>query len=451
MPLSEQPYSAITSTFDPANSIREVFTYIHRFKGSIFVLKIEDSLLYHPLFPVLIKDITLLKASGIHVIIVPGVKKTIDTKLKQFNLNSNFHNGIRITTPEVLPLVESAALEVSQYILNMLTANGSNGVMGNWVQARTLGVVDGIDFGCSGKIDKIQSGILQELKQDFIPILANIGWNKVGIPYNINSTELATRICTDLKARKLFFIGLDEGIKASDVVIKTSKSGIPVNENGIINSLDIKQAESLLSDNPALSWNLKDYLVNSIAACKAGVNRVHLISGLSQGSVLQEVFSSRGEGTMVYSNEYSSIRPALIEDIPDMLRVMEDYILKQYLLVRSEDDLIRQIEDFIVYDIDRSIYGCGALHLYPDQTGEIAAIAVDPSYATSGVGRIIVKALILKAKEQKLKRVFLLTVQALDWFFELGFKEGKLSELPKKKQETYSEKRKSKIMIMDLD
>ena len=112
--------------------------------------------------------------------------------------------------------------------------------------------------------------------------------------------------------------------------------------------------------------------MNAIHACEAGANRVHLLSGEFQGSVLQEVFSARGDGTMVYANQYSSIRPATIEDIPDILRIMQDYIAKGYLVPRTQDSISEKLDDYVVYSIDNSIHGCGALHAFEDGMAEVA-------------------------------------------------------------------------------
>ena len=92
--------------FEVAGFIREVFGYMDRFKGQLFILKIDDGLMDHPLFPVLMRDIALLHKAGIRIIIVPGTRNSIDAQLKAWEIESKFHNGVRLTSEDALPLIE---------------------------------------------------------------------------------------------------------------------------------------------------------------------------------------------------------------------------------------------------------------------------------------------------------------------------------------------------------
>lgn len=435
-----------------AGFIREVFGYITRFKGQLFVLKIEDSLMEHPLFPVLIRDITLLHKIGVKILIVPGTRKSIDRQLAAWEIVSEFKDGVRLTSEEALPLIEQASLGAAQRIMSHLTAGGCHGMQGNWVSARSLGIIDGVDYMRTGRIERIEKNIIEHLlSEDYIPIIPPIGWNKIGHAYNISSTELAMELCKYLTVGKLFFIGSENGIRAEGLSTGPNTRYLDVTDNGEISALDIEQAQEILDLNSnRLNFAQVDYLKNAIAACKAGAKRVHLISGETQGSVLQEVFSSRGDGTMVYANQYSSIRPATTDDIPDILRIMQDYIAKGYLISRTQESISEKLSDYVVYAIDNVIHGCGALHAFEDNTAEVAAIAVAANYRKSGVGAAIVRHLVATARMRGFRMVFLLTTQALDWFYQLGFKDGTLEDLPKTKRDHYNHKRNSRILIMPL-
>lgn len=431
-----------------ASAIREVFSYITRFKDQRFILKIEDTLLDNPAFPVLIRDIAQLHNVGIKILIVPGTRISIDKQLKAYGLKSDFKNGVRLTSEEALPLAEQASLGAAQRILSHLTANGINGIQGNWVQARSLGVVDGTDYMRTGKIERIECDIIERLLQEgFIPILPPIGWNKLGHAYNISSTELATELCRYLSVGKLFFIGEEGGIKTKGLIHGKLTTRLELSDHGIISALDIDQSMEILKKNPALPFAQRDYLENAIRACRAGVKRVHLVYGLGQGSILQEVFSSRGNGTMVYANEYLNLRSAIIEDIPDMLGIMQSYVERGLLVPRSQEDIEAKLSDYVVYAVDNAIHGCGALHSFGNGCYEIAAIAVGANYRDAGIGEAVVNFLIEKAKKLKAKKLFLLTTQASDWFYTLGFKDGTINDLPKAKMEKYNACRNSKIMV----
>ncbi|MBR4008040.1 amino-acid N-acetyltransferase [Fibrobacter sp.] len=439
--------------FEVAGFIREVFGYMDRFKGQLFVLKIDDGLMDHPLFPVLMRDIALLHKAGIRIIIVPGTRNSIDAQLKAWELESKFEGGVRLTSEEALPLIEQASLGVAQRIMSHLTASGLSGIQGNWVLARSLGVIGGVDYMRTGKIERIQRDILEQLlDENFVPIIPPIGWNKIGHAYNISSTELATEICKYMQVGKLFFIGNENGIKLKGLVTGKNTKYLEPTDSGVISALDVDQAKELLELNSdVLDFAQMDYLMNAIRACEAGANRVHLLSGEFQGSVLQEVFSARGDGTMVYANQYSSIRPANIEDIPDILRVMQDYIAKGYLVPRTQESISEKLHDYVVYSIDNSIHGCGALHAFEDGMAEVAGVAVGANYRKSGIGDAIVRHLISMGRMKGYKKLFLLTTQALDWFYHFGFEDGTVEDLPKSKRDHYNQKRNSRILVLPLD
>lgn len=437
--------------YNLANAIREVFSYISRFKEQLFVLKIEDTLFDNTAFPVFVKDIAQLHSIGIKIIIVPGTRNSIDRHLRAYELESSFNNGIRLTSQEALPLVEQASLGSAQRILSHLTANGINGIQGNWVQARSLGVINGIDYVRTGNIESIHCSIIEKLlHENFIPILPPIGWNKLGHAYNISSTELATELCRYLFVGKLFFIGEEGGIKTEGLNSGKFTKKLELSDHGFISALDVNQAIEILNLNPQLPFAQKDYLTNAIKACNTNVERVHLLSGIAQGGILQEVFSTRGNGTMVYKNKYWNLRSATIKDIPDILSIMQGYIERGLLVARSQEDIEAKLDDYIVYAVDNAIHGCGALHEFKNNYAEIAAIAVEANYKYAGIGEAVVNFLIEKAKRRKIKKVFLLTTQTSDWFYSFGFKDGSISDLPKEKLETYNNKRNSKVMVLGV-
>ncbi|HQB64619.1 MAG TPA: GNAT family N-acetyltransferase, partial [Fibrobacteraceae bacterium] len=274
----------------------------------------------------------------------------------------------------------------------------------------------------------------------------------LGHAYNISSTELATELCKYLQVAKLFFIGTENGISMDGLKTSSLTQYLEVTDSGVISALDIDQAKEILDLNPqTLNFAQKDYLLNAIQACKVGANRVHLISGEIQGSVLQEVFSSRGDGTMVYSSQYSSIRPAVIDEIADILRIMQDYIQKGFLISRTQEAILEKLNDYVVYVIDNAILGCGALHPYENDSAEIAAVAVAANYRKSGVGDAVVRHLLSAAKIRGYKKIFLLTTQALDWFYQFGFEDGTIDDLPPSKRKNYNTRRNSRVLVYSLE
>ena len=154
------------------NTIRDVFTYTEKFKGSLFLLKIEDDTLDHPNFPLLMQDIVQLQSVGVKIVLILGTRNIIDKTLAKHHIQSEIIQGVRVTTEESLPLIQLASLEISQRVLSLITANGAKGILGNWVKARAVGVLDGVDYQRTGTATHIRTAEINELLSDqFIPII----------------------------------------------------------------------------------------------------------------------------------------------------------------------------------------------------------------------------------------------------------------------------------------
>jgi amino-acid N-acetyltransferase len=441
--------------------IREVFDYAHRFMGSVFVFRIGARLMDIPAFPSLVSDLALLHENGIKIILVPSGGARIDELLAIYGIETERAEGLRISTPEAMPLIQMAAFDTATRLMNQLARNKVEAVVGNWVRSRSYGVRNGIDFQATGMVEKVNVDLIKRsLDDDFVPILPCIGWSAIGEPYNISSVELATELAIGLKARKLFFLTDGELFASEELRLPTE--GIASRE-GVVSRLTVHAAERTLADNPeALGRTEREMLAHSVTACRAGVERVHFLDGGLEGAVLKEVFSTQGAGTMVHADPYENIRPMREDDIPEVLRIMEPLVQEGNLVRRTERELQRDCADYAVFEADGTIRGCGALHRFaPDRGpeiggsggstwGEIAALAVDPSYKHLGIGHRIVGYLIEEARRRGLGGVFVLTTRTMDWFLSLGFSPSTVDELPEERRETYDRERKSRIYAMQL-
>ncbi len=429
--------------------IRQAFGYINRFKNETFVIKIDSSLIGHPFFPVLMKDIVLLHRMGIRIVLVPGAKSRIDEILATYDIDCTTINGVRISSPEAIPFIKMAAFDVSNKIMTILAENNTNAIIGNWVKARSIGILDGIDYLSSGIVEKLQTNtIVDMLAQGMVPIFPNIGWSAKGKPYNISSNELALTISRELKAAKLFFITSYGAISADSYKVPP---GVYVSSEGCISQMTVNEAGAFLDQNTTENHDPCLELVSvAYKACVGGVRRVHVLDGRVEGMLLKEIFSNRGFGTMIYSNQLENIRPVNHNDIPELLRVMAPAVEEGILVQRSASDIEDKLEDYVAYEVDGTIHGCGALHAFPGKTGEIAAMAVDTAYASLGIGKKIVVYLIERATRMKMNMVFVLTTQTSDWFSQLGFESGTIEDLPASRRKTYNHKRRSRILTYKI-
>jgi len=430
------------------DTIRQTFGYLQKYKNSIFVIQIYGRLIPHPLFPLLIRDIVLLHNLGIKIMLIPETRLQIKSHLEFFKKEIQEHNGVRITTKELIPYVSRVAFDEASKVMTILVENGANSVIGNWICARGRGVLGGVDYQSSGLVDKVDvASIMKILENDMIPIFPNIGWSLTGKPYDISSHELALEVSVALGAEKLFFVTDFNGILAKNLTVP---QGVAVS-NSTISQITIKQAKQILDANPddKVAEEL-ELLRLSYKAAKNGVNRVHIVNGDLDGILLKEIFSNIGHGTMIYSNEYDNIRKLTHLDISEILRITSPFVEKGVLIERSNEEIEEMIDEFVGYEVDGILHACAALHFYDDESAEIYCVAVDSVYSGMGIGKKIVSYLVSRSLSQNKSRCFLLTTQTSDWFEELGFAEGSVEILPVIKRENYNKKRKSRVMVLDL-
>ena len=466
---------------EKAERIRDVIRYIRRFKNATVIIYLDDELIDSPLFTSHIRDICLIHESGLKVIIVPGARTRINEVLSAANLNWEYVGNDRITTQEAMPLIKMAAFDVSNQVMTALAGEKKTAVIGNWVRARGKGVINGIDYGTSGEIDKLQDeSIRTVLNNGFIPIFPCIGWSSAGKPYNISSIQLAEQIAVHLQADKLFFllpsaeisskyftipdsIGLSpEGtvpamnMEELSIFMKVNERSVNFENNGQIsnepsvNSTNLTNKHSEVSEKNVSREKTLSLLQLAKIACNSGVSRVHILNGSLDGTLPCEIFSDLGSGTMIYANNYGGIREMTREDVPAVLTLIQPFVEKKILLPRTEQQLNEQFSDYIVYELDGAIRACSALHAYNDGQMEIAAVAVDETCAHIGIGPKMISFLIEKAKKMNAKSVFILTTQTADWFEQLGFLDANISTLPQKRKEIWSTERGSKLMRLEL-
>lgn len=438
-----------------AEDIRDVLRYIKKFQKASIVIYLDDRLLDHPLFTSHIRDIAMLHEAGLQVVVVPGARKRIDEVLAAEGMEWRMKDGMRLTSDKSLPLIKMAAFDVANRIMTSLAGEGKTAVIGNWVRARSMGILDGIDFSAAGDIDKIQIDAVRTILEDrFIPIFPCIGWSLAGKPYNISSVELAAEIAQRLQADKLFFLLPNGELKEPDFIIPPEISRSP---SGAIPALNINEASQILSLNPSHqeeSSIQKEKILQliriGIKACKSGVSRVHILDGLIDGTLPCEIFSNLGCGTMIYESDYGRIREMTVEDIPSILNLIRPFVEEGILLPRTEQSLAATFNDYIVYELDDGIKGCAALHFYNDYQAEIASVAVDPVCSHLGIGPKMMEYLLTKAQSQQAKSVFILTTRTADWFEMQGFLPDEISTLPAKRREQWSPSRGSKLFRKKL-
>ncbi|WP_022932372.1 amino-acid N-acetyltransferase [Treponema bryantii] len=431
------------TTSKKAENVRDVIRYLQKFKNALLVIYLDDKTISSPLFSSHIRDIAMLHQAGLKVVLIPGARRRIDEVLNNAKIKWTYHDTFRVTSSDAMPLIKMAAFDVSNTVMTSLAANNITAVIGNWVRARGKGVLGGFDFGTAGEIDRLETEAIRTVLNDgFIPIFPCIGWNAAGHPYNISSMLLAKQVAMNLKADKLFFMMFKEEIVAGKYIIP---DGFALSESGNIPAMNLEEVDLFLEKNAEADGDIKNVLKAAQEACRAGVTRVHILNGDSDGVLPCEIFSGLGSGTMIYTGNYGKVRAMEQTDIPSVLAIMKPFVESGKLLSRTEEEVAARLEDYIVYELDGGVHACAALHFYDDGQAEIAAVAVDENYAHMGIGPKLIDSLIDQAGEGGASSIFIMTTQTADWFEKLGFEEDSIESIPAERRKIWDPRRGSKV------
>ncbi|MDR3300125.1 MAG: amino-acid N-acetyltransferase [Candidatus Accumulibacter sp.] len=425
---------------------RSVAPYINLFRGKTFVIAFGGKAISGTFAHTLAYDANLLAALGVRLVLVHGARPQIEEELREKGLESRFHAGYRVTDAATLECaidaVGSVYLEIeallSQGLPDTPMANSTIRVVtGNFITAKPVGVIDGVDMQYAGTVRKIDTdGIRAQLGLGNIVILSCLGSSPTGESFNLAMEEVAESTATALRADKLIFLTDSPGVTGAD--------------GKLIDELTVDAAERLIRESDWLSHDLKRYLPCAVRASRSGVGRVHLISYNEDGTLLLELFSRDGVGTIVTRESLEILRDARADDIGGLVALIQPLEESGTLVRRARELLEREITRFSVVEHDGMIVGCAALYPYGNEQAELACVAVHPQYRRWGYGERLLKRIETRARAVGIRQLFLLTTVTAHWFREQGFSEKTLSDLPEEKRLVYNLQRRSKIFAKTL-
>jgi len=420
--------------------LRGILKYVPMFRDHVFVLAIDGSLVAHENFQNVLLDIAVLRSLNIKVVLVHGVGQQIEALAKQKETTISDPHGELETDAVTLELATEAAAMVSLEVMQGLTRNGLRCATCNGVRSKEIGILKGEDQLSSGAVDKIDDVLFNRLLDaDTIPVITPIAFNREGAPLRINSDLLASELASKLNASKLIYMTTQEGLQISG----QSLTNLPVADlEGLIKTATRQMPERLLSK-----------FKHAAKAINAGTPRAHILDGRLFGALLNEIFDKVGIGTMVYSNDYQSIRRAVAADAHSIYNITQNGVRSESLRERSQESIAATIDDYLVYEIDGSIVGCVNLKIYDSgDIAEIGSVYVQAFYQNKGVGRKMVEFACAEAQERGSRRAIAMTTQASKFFSKVcAFEEGTVNDLPAERREDYAQNgRNSKVLYLDL-
>jgi acetylglutamate kinase len=274
---------------EQAKILLDALPYIQKYKDEIFVIKYGGSAQINPeLKQRFARDIILLYMVGIKLVIVHGGGKKINEMLDKLDIQSDFVDGLRVTTNEVIEVVEMVlAGNINKEITTMLNHHGAKaiGITGkdaNFFFAKPL---DNGRYGLVGDITKVDTTVIQKLMDDgFVPVVAPIAASYDGTGLNINADLVASKLAASLKAEKIIFL--------------TDTLGVLDENKNLISTLNKNEISNLIEKN-VISGGMLPKVNASVEAVEAGCKKAHIIDGRIEHSLLLEVFTSEGIGTVI--------------------------------------------------------------------------------------------------------------------------------------------------------
>ena len=424
--------------------------YINAHRGRTFVVHFGGEAIESDALAALIHDVTLLESLGIRLVLVHGTRPQIDDRLAAAGLESTFVDGTRTTGGQAIGFVVEANAAARAGVEALLSMGLPNSPMagarirvssGNFLVARPLGVRDGIDFGHTGELRRVDTeAIRSHLERGSIVLISPLGYSPAGEVFNLRAEDVARQVAVELRAAKLVF--LSENTSLSE------EAEPPLRE------LTLNEAKALLArrrKTGRAASGATSLLASAVHACRNGVNRVHLIDRSTDGGLLLELFTRDGVGTMVSVDVYDATRRATVADIGGILELIAPLQAEGWLAARSRENLENEVDRYVVVERDGAVIGCAALFSYPESTmAELACLAVDANYRNAGRGDVLLEAIEREAKANGALRLFALTTRSSHWFKERGFRDGTVDELPPTRRHAYDEARRSKVMLKTL-
>ena len=420
--------------------LRGILQYIPQFREKTFIIAVDGVIVTDENFANILLDIAVLRSLNIRVVLVHGAAAQVKALAEKQGVQASNLDGTGVTDAPTLQLTMDAANRLTHEILEGLSANDLRGACPNAIIAHPLGIIQGVDHLFTGKVERVDTELLQTLlSQGIVPVLPPLGFDGDGKTYRANSDSIALAVADALKAIKLIFITAEDGLRHNDQIIRQMQVG------------DLQKLVQAAGG--GFAPDMLSRAQHAAAACAMGVQRVHVINGRDDEGLLAEVFSNEGIGTLIYANEYEQIRSAKKKDIRAIQMLTKKSVEAGELVRRTRGDMEKNLADYYIFEIDKNPVACVALHIYPaQQKGELASLYVNPSYENQGIGRKLIQFVENKALESGLTDLITLSTQAFTYFQSKGgFAEGGIDDLPPERREQYDQSgRNSKILVKKL-
>jgi amino-acid N-acetyltransferase len=418
--------------------LRGILQYAPQFREKTFVVSVDGAAVADENFVNILMDVAVLWSLSVRTVLVHGASVQIKALAEQRGVDPSDLEGSGVTDAATLKLALTAANRLTHEILEGLATADLRGASTNAVIAYPLGILKGVDHLFTGKVERVDVALLQTLlASGIVPVVPPLGFDGEGHTYRLNSDAVAVEVARALGAVKLVYIAAEDGLRVGGTLAR---------------QLSVAELRAALQEG-AIEPGQLSKARHALAACDAGIPRVHLINGGVDEGLLSEVFSNEGIGTLVYVHDYQQIRRARRSDVRAIEQLIRGSIEKEELAPRTRASIEKELDDYYIFDVDKNPIACVALHAYPEERkGELACLYVRPTHENQGIGRTMVQFVESKAREAGLTALLALSTQAFSYFQSKGgFAEGTPDDLPPARRARYEASgRRSKVLVKRL-
>lgn len=414
--------------------LRGILHYVPQFRGRLFVVAIDGAVIVSENFANVLLDLAVLHSLNIRLVVVYGAEQQIGELAEERGVEISNADGTGVTDAPTLELSIDAVSRLGNKFMQDLTAIGLRTATANAVIAKPAGVIGGVDLEFTGRVDRVDGeGLKLFLDEGMVPVVGPLGYDARGGTLRMNSDAVALGVAEALGASKILFL-----------------------TNGVMGEVagqqfSVAEAAAAISSAPgALPGRVVSMLGFAASACRAGVDRVHLLDGGRDEALLAELFSNEGVGLMVYRDDYRQIRVAVPADVAEIVSMIRGAVKGAELLPRRRVEVLERIGDYHVLELDGNIVGTVAVHEH-GADAEIACLFIKRAHENAGHGKQLVAYAEMIAGERGAERVFALSTQAAGFFERLGYVDGDLDDLPgERAQAVRASGRRSKVFTKAL-
>jgi amino-acid N-acetyltransferase len=422
-------------------NLRGILKYVPQFKDQVLVVAVDGEVVESENFTNVLLDLAVMRSLGIRLVLIHGASHQIQRLARERGIVATSLAGDGVTDAQTLELAIDAASRLNYEILRGLTSVDLNAAYANAIIAGPMGIIGGVDHLHTGKIIRTDRQMLTTLlNEGIIPVLPPLGFDGEGATFRINSDQVAVRVAEDLGAIKIVFLSTEPGVVYD---------GVPQQQISDVQVRQMLKKRALLTPP-----SLRSKVAFAEEACTGGVPRVHILDGRVNEALLAELFSNEGVGTMIYSDEYARIRPAVRRDLRKLLALLNEAAAPAAEVEEHRHLIDHYPERYTIYEVDGNATALLCVRTFPKEAlAEIDSLYIGRAHLERGYGRALISHAEETARKAGVTRMAVANAELYGYFREFeGYQPGTEQDLaPSRQDPAPGEPDRRRVLVKRLE